>query len=131
MSSLPNGLHLFRFVDIRVREAAWLYEEKRSKHMEDIYVDWELENPVDFCKFLYPAHVTKFGFKSVEDLDPTKMERLAIVGSHIYIEGSRTEGKVGVALKGWVGGFSPGNPHIDSSRLARYSRQKCSPCMGE
>ncbi|GBP78439.1 Putative 115 kDa protein in type-1 retrotransposable element R1DM [Eumeta japonica] len=93
--SLHSALILARLLplDIRVREVAWLYEVKRGKHLRDICADRELESPVDFCELPHPAHIPELGFESVEDLDPTTMDRLAIVGLHIYTDGSKIEGK--------------------------------------
>ncbi|GBP16358.1 hypothetical protein EVAR_9948_1 [Eumeta japonica] len=98
--SLHSALILARLLplDIRMREVAWLYEVKRGKHLRDICTDWELESPVDFCELPHPAHILELEFESVEDLDPTTIDRLAIVGSHIYTDGGRIEGKVGAAL---------------------------------
>ncbi|GBP90788.1 Putative 115 kDa protein in type-1 retrotransposable element R1DM [Eumeta japonica] len=109
--SLHSALILSRLLplDIRVREAAWLYEVKRGKHLRDICADRELESPVDFCELPHPAHIPELGFESVEDLDPTTMDRLAIVGPHIYTDGSKIEGKVGAALTEWRDGVESGN----------------------
>ncbi|GBP86584.1 hypothetical protein EVAR_52489_1 [Eumeta japonica] len=48
---------------------------------------------MDFCELPYRAHSLELSFESVEDLDPLTMDRLAIVGSHIYTDGSRIEAK--------------------------------------
>ncbi|GBP24847.1 Putative 115 kDa protein in type-1 retrotransposable element R1DM [Eumeta japonica] len=48
-------------------------------------------------------------FEGVEDLDPSTMDRLAIVGPHIYTDGSRIEGKVDAALAEWRDGIESGN----------------------
>ncbi|GBP71125.1 hypothetical protein EVAR_37219_1 [Eumeta japonica] len=111
--SLPNSLPPFRsdtagwllarllLLDIWVREAAKLCELKRGKELGDISADWKFERPVDFCKLLHPAHTSGFGFESVADLDSSTMDRLAIVGPHIYTDGSRIEGKDRAALTEW------------------------------
>ncbi|GBP29745.1 hypothetical protein EVAR_94583_1 [Eumeta japonica] len=52
------------------------------------------DSHVDFRELPYPAHVPEFGFESVEDLDPSTVERLAIVGPHIYADGSKIEGRM-------------------------------------
>ncbi|GBP18798.1 Putative 115 kDa protein in type-1 retrotransposable element R1DM [Eumeta japonica] len=49
----------------------------------DICADRELERPVDFRELPHPAHTLEFGFESVEDLDSSTVDRLAIVGPHI------------------------------------------------
>ncbi|GBP61691.1 Putative 115 kDa protein in type-1 retrotransposable element R1DM [Eumeta japonica] len=63
--------------------------------------DIRLERPVDFHEMPHPAHTPELGFESVEDLDPSTVDRLAIVGPHIYTDGSKIEGKVGAALTEW------------------------------
>ncbi|GBP08800.1 hypothetical protein EVAR_71224_1 [Eumeta japonica] len=69
-------------LDIRVREAARLYEVKRGRELGDVCADRELERPVDFRDLPHPAHTPEFGFESVEDLNPSTVDRLAIVGPH-------------------------------------------------
>ncbi|GBP84502.1 hypothetical protein EVAR_12641_1 [Eumeta japonica] len=71
------GLILSRLhpLDIRVREAAWLYEVKRGKDLEDTFVDRELETPVYFSDLPHPAHVPEIGYESVEDME-TKTEKM-------------------------------------------------------
>ncbi|GBP90791.1 Putative 115 kDa protein in type-1 retrotransposable element R1DM [Eumeta japonica] len=91
-------------LDIRVREAAWLYEVKRGKDIGDTFVDRELERPVYFGDFPHPAHVPEIGYESVEDLDSQTVDHLAVVGPRIYTDGSRIEGRVGAALTEWRDG---------------------------
>ncbi|GBP73887.1 Putative 115 kDa protein in type-1 retrotransposable element R1DM [Eumeta japonica] len=82
------------FLDIRLREAAWLYEMKRGKDLGDNFVHREFERLVYFGDLPHPAHVPKIGHESVEDMDSQTLDRLAVVGPHIYTDGSRIEGKV-------------------------------------
>ncbi|GBP26465.1 Putative 115 kDa protein in type-1 retrotransposable element R1DM [Eumeta japonica] len=56
-------------LDIKMREAAWLYEVKRGKDLGDTFVDRELEIPVYFGDLLHPAHEPDIGYESIEDLD--------------------------------------------------------------
>ncbi|GBO99981.1 hypothetical protein EVAR_74328_1 [Eumeta japonica] len=49
----------------------------------------------------HPAHVPEIGYESVEDLDSQIMDRLALVGPHIYTDGNQIEGKVDAALTEW------------------------------
>ncbi|GBP39226.1 hypothetical protein EVAR_22630_1 [Eumeta japonica] len=88
--SLHSALILAKLLplDIWVRETAWLYEVKCRKHLRSICADRELESPVDFCELPHPAHVPELGYESVEDLDTTTIDRLAIVGPHTYTDGS-------------------------------------------
>ncbi|GBP60479.1 Putative 115 kDa protein in type-1 retrotransposable element R1DM [Eumeta japonica] len=104
--SLHSALILSRLLplDIRVREVAWLYEVKRGKDLGDTFVDRKLERPVYFGDLPHPAHVPEIGYESVEDLDSQTVDRLAVVGPHIYTDGSRIEGKVGAALTEWRDG---------------------------
>ncbi|GBP45066.1 Putative 115 kDa protein in type-1 retrotransposable element R1DM [Eumeta japonica] len=102
MVSLYSTLILARLLplDIRVRKAAKLCEVKRLKELGDICADRELERPVDFRELPHPVHTPEFGFESIEDLDPPTMDRLAIVGPHVYTDGSRIEGKVTRGYRG-------------------------------
>ncbi|GBP96413.1 Putative 115 kDa protein in type-1 retrotransposable element R1DM [Eumeta japonica] len=124
--SLHSALILARLLplDIRVREAARLYEVKRGSESGDVCADRELEKPVDFREMPHPAHTPELGFESVEDLDPSTVDRLAIVGPHIYTDGSKTEGKVGAALTSGGTKWNPGTPRSGSNPSARYSRQR-------
>ncbi|GBP65878.1 hypothetical protein EVAR_85146_1 [Eumeta japonica] len=110
--SLHSALNLAKLLplDIRVREAAKLYEVKREKELGDICADRELERSVDFRELPHPAHTPEFGFESVVDLDPgSTMARLAIVGPHICTNGSKIEGKIGSTLIEWRDGMEFGN----------------------
>ncbi|GBP20635.1 hypothetical protein EVAR_16507_1 [Eumeta japonica] len=51
-------------------------------------------NPI-FSKLAHSAHVSEIGLESVEEVDSQTLDRLAVVYSHIYIDGSLIEGKVG------------------------------------
>ncbi|GBP30212.1 hypothetical protein EVAR_94520_1 [Eumeta japonica] len=52
-------------------------------------------------KLPHSVHIPELEIESVKDLDPTTMDRLAIVEPHIYTDGSRIEGKIVVALAEW------------------------------
>ncbi|GBP91332.1 hypothetical protein EVAR_57749_1 [Eumeta japonica] len=85
--------------DIRVREAARLYEVKREVNRGRLCRPGAREArglPRNAA-----SRAPELGFESVEDLDPSTVDRLAIVGPHIYTDGSKTEGKVGAALTEW------------------------------
>ncbi|GBP65847.1 hypothetical protein EVAR_85115_1 [Eumeta japonica] len=92
MPRLPKGLYPFRAGSLET------YSPTGSSR-----VSWICVN----CRF--PAHVLVLGLESVENLDPTTMDRLAIIGPHIYTDGSRIEGRVRVALTGWRDGVESGN----------------------
>ncbi|GBP32084.1 hypothetical protein EVAR_80850_1 [Eumeta japonica] len=51
------------------------------------------------------------------------MDRLAIIRSHIYTDGSRIEGKVGAALTEWRDGMEFGNSAYRLNPSARYSNE--------
>ncbi|GBP64998.1 Uncharacterized RNA-binding protein C365.04c [Eumeta japonica] len=96
-SSLPNGLLPSRTDPLeeapsghKGERSGRAYGVKRGKHLEDICADRDIESPMDFCKFSHP----ELRFESIEDLDPTMMDRLTIDGPHIYTDGNGTEGKV-------------------------------------
>ncbi|GBP56165.1 Zinc finger protein 287 [Eumeta japonica] len=54
-------------LDIRVREAACLYEVKRGKDLGDTFVDRQLETSVYFDDLPHPAHVPEIGYESIEE----------------------------------------------------------------
>ncbi|GBP60537.1 Putative 115 kDa protein in type-1 retrotransposable element R1DM [Eumeta japonica] len=80
--SLHSALILSKLLplDIRVREAAQLYEAKRGKDLGNTFVDRELERPVYLGILPHPAHVPEIEYESVEDLDSQTINRLAVVG---------------------------------------------------
>ncbi|GBP00024.1 hypothetical protein EVAR_74356_1 [Eumeta japonica] len=59
---------------------------------------------MNFRDLPHPAHLPEIGYESIEKLDSQTVDRLAVVGPHIYTDGSRFEGKVGVALTEWQNG---------------------------
>ncbi|GBP34812.1 Putative 115 kDa protein in type-1 retrotransposable element R1DM [Eumeta japonica] len=104
--SLHSTLILSRLLplNIKVREAVWLYEVKRGKNLGDTFVDREFERSEYYGDLLHPAHVPEIGYESVEDFDSQTMDRLALVKPHIYANESRIEDNVGVALTEWRDG---------------------------
>ncbi|GBP14916.1 hypothetical protein EVAR_75490_1 [Eumeta japonica] len=88
-------------LDIRGREAVWLYEVEHDKDLGDTFVDRKLEKPVYFGELSHPAHVSD----RVRERRRTRtLDRLVVVGPHIYTDGSDIEIKVGVALTQWRDG---------------------------
>ncbi|GBP47844.1 hypothetical protein EVAR_43535_1 [Eumeta japonica] len=83
---------------------------KRGKDLGNTFVDRELEKPVYFSDLPHPAHVPEIGYENVENLEFQTLNRLAMVGPHIYIDGNRIEGKVGAALTEWQDGELRLNP---------------------
>ncbi|GBP97945.1 hypothetical protein EVAR_82179_1 [Eumeta japonica] len=77
-------------LDIRVRSSK-LYEVKRGSESGTSVLTGSSRSPWTSANAA-SAH-SELGFESVEDLDPSTVDRLAIVGPHIYTDGSKTEGK--------------------------------------
>ncbi|GBP29317.1 hypothetical protein EVAR_22688_1 [Eumeta japonica] len=104
--SLHSALILSKLLPLntKVKEAAWLYELKRGTDLGDTFVERELERPVYFGDLPNPAYVPEIGFESVKELGSHTLNRLAVVGPHIYTDGSRIESKVGAALTEWRDG---------------------------
>ncbi|GBP22761.1 Putative 115 kDa protein in type-1 retrotransposable element R1DM [Eumeta japonica] len=61
--SLHSALILSRLLplDIRVREATWLYEVKRGKDLGDTFIDRKLKNPVYFGNLPHPRMCPRSG----------------------------------------------------------------------
>ncbi|GBP22171.1 hypothetical protein EVAR_10681_1 [Eumeta japonica] len=73
-----------------------------AKNIWKTYVPTGNSRALNFWELPHPAHVPELEFEIVEDLDPTTMDRLAIVGPHICTDidiytGSRTKDKVDAA----------------------------------
>ncbi|GBP59752.1 hypothetical protein EVAR_44314_1 [Eumeta japonica] len=109
MPSLLNGLSPFRAYHLKASPSGHksngsglAIRAKVWKIFEDIC------NNVNFCEFPHPAHVYELGFKMVESLDSTTIDQLSIVGSYIYTNGSRIEGKIGAVLTEWRDGVESG-----------------------
>ncbi|GBP11818.1 hypothetical protein EVAR_74472_1 [Eumeta japonica] len=88
-----DGLILSKLLplDIRVKKTAWVHKVKRGKQLDDTGSSRDkcistncCRNPLVRSKICIP----ELWFESVEDLNPTTMNRLAIVGLHIYTDGS-------------------------------------------
>ncbi|GBP49272.1 hypothetical protein EVAR_102215_1 [Eumeta japonica] len=92
--SLHSALILARLLplDIRVREAARLYEVKRGSESGDVCADRELEKPVDFREMPHPAHTPNSGSRALKTWIH-QQSTVRIVGPHIYTDGSKTEGR--------------------------------------
>ncbi|GBP60225.1 hypothetical protein EVAR_44600_1 [Eumeta japonica] len=75
----------------------------------------ELERPVDLCDLPHPAHTPEFGFESVEDLDPSTMDRLAIRGETFEIS-LRKAGEVRLF---WVRGHAGAASNKRADELTR------------
>lgn len=89
-------------LDLRVKEAATLYETKRGKPLP-ILKDRSVEGKTTFLKDLHPARETEYSFSCLtSEEDVMSVEEDGVV--QIYTDGSKLEGKVGAALTWWYNG---------------------------
>ncbi|XP_049869337.1 uncharacterized protein LOC126369089 [Pectinophora gossypiella] len=95
-------------LDLRVQEAAKLYEAKRGRPLEHLdggyLADREIEEKECFLKVMHPASEEDIEFQCLENTDPQTLEEYHITGSMIFTDGSKIGGKVGAALSRWLGG---------------------------
>ncbi|KAJ2943479.1 hypothetical protein O0L34_g16587 [Tuta absoluta] len=66
-------------LDLRVREAAQLYEAKRGKPLMEIIGDSQIEERVCFLKAPHPASEVEIQFQCLEDMLPDTIEKHQIV----------------------------------------------------
>lgn len=90
-------------LDIRIQEAAELYEAKRGKPQQTIG-DREIESRVCYLKAPHPAEGMECDFTCLEDMLPETLKNQQIEGSFVFTDGSKIEGKVGAALSYWRDG---------------------------
>lgn len=100
--SLNSSTLLSRILplDLRVQEQKGLYEIKRGRPIEEI-PDAVLEERIHPLDHPHPSHRVGLKFKcasSLEDLEETQRWPAA------YTDGSKIEGKVGMAVSVWVNG---------------------------
>lgn len=87
-------------LDMRVREAAQLYEAKRGKPQETLH-GREVEKRVCSLEALHPAKAVEVEFVCLEDMQPQTLADHKIRGTRIFTDGSKIEGKVGAAMSYW------------------------------
>ncbi|KAG6462664.1 hypothetical protein O3G_MSEX013397 [Manduca sexta] len=87
-------------LDIRIREAALLYETKKG-YCRRLVGDREVETPVAFIKKSHPSQRTDQKFKCL--VDGAELARHVGGNQCIFTDGSKLEGKVGAALSIWDG----------------------------
>ncbi|XP_060810843.1 uncharacterized protein LOC132904445 [Amyelois transitella] len=87
-------------LDMRIREAALLYEVKKGISRR-VVGDREIERPVDFLEAPHPAGRLGLKFSCLEDRAQVDEQQHAQL--HIYTDGSKHDGKVGAALTVWEG----------------------------
>ncbi|XP_026315787.1 uncharacterized protein LOC113227125 [Hyposmocoma kahamanoa] len=85
-------------LDIRIREAASLYEVKKG-HSRRAIGDRELERPIPYIEQPHPAEQIGIDFLCLGD--GAALEQHDNHGRKIYTDGSKIEGKVGAALSIW------------------------------
>ncbi|XP_045534585.1 uncharacterized protein LOC123721130 [Papilio machaon] len=85
-------------LDLRVQEAALLYEVKKG-HSQQVLGDLDLELPVPYAQTQHPVHLEGLQFDCMADGD--EVVQRAAVDVNIYTDGSKIEGKVGAALSIW------------------------------
>ncbi|GBP05694.1 hypothetical protein EVAR_5038_1 [Eumeta japonica] len=76
------------FLEIRVREAAWLNEMKSGKDLGNTFLDLLVEKAVYFGDLPHPVYVFEIGYESVIDLKYHTMDRLSVVEPHTYPDGA-------------------------------------------
>lgn len=90
-------------LDLRVREAARLYEAKRGRSMP-VLRGRQLEDRVCFMEAGHPASQIDIDFKCLENMQPETVAEYQVTDSQIYTDGSKISGGVGAAYSYWKGG---------------------------
>ncbi|KAL0809899.1 hypothetical protein ABMA28_011376 [Loxostege sticticalis] len=87
-------------LDLRIQEAAALYETKRGSPLPELG-DRETESRVGFAETPHPAMHMNIRFERLED--QSLVDRHNVQEVRIFTDGSKIEGKVGAALSIWKG----------------------------
>ncbi|KAL0870225.1 hypothetical protein ABMA27_006365 [Loxostege sticticalis] len=87
-------------LDLRIQEAAALYETKRGSPLPELG-DRETESRVGFAETPHPASHMDIRFECLED--QRQVDRHNVQEVRIFTDGSKIEGKVGAALSIWKG----------------------------
>ncbi|KAL0883533.1 hypothetical protein ABMA27_015688 [Loxostege sticticalis] len=87
-------------LDLRIQEAAALYEVKRG-YSQRVVGDREVETPMPVVGARHPAEQRGVEFGSV--VDGAELLQLDTSVCNIFTDGSKLEGKVGAALSLWKG----------------------------
>lgn len=96
-------------LDLRIQEAATLYEAKKGYNSDFLPPGRKLEGRVKFLNFPHPSGTTAPEYELLENMDPETQKIHNILGPQIYTDGSKIEGKVGAALTWWEEGKEVGN----------------------
>lgn len=94
-------------LDLRIREAAQLYEAKKGI-LGEVWGDLQIEEQVSFLCAPHPAEETEVDFVCLEDALPSTLEEHQIPTTQIYTDGSKIHGKVGSAYTCWTDGIENG-----------------------
>ena len=89
-------------LDMRVREAAELYEAKRGKP-QNFLCGRQVERKIAFDQTAHPSEEHRVRFECLEDLEPETVDAHNLKGMIIYTDGSKIGGGVGAALSCWKG----------------------------
>lgn len=90
-------------LELRVKEAAALYNARRGRGLGGIYADRELERPVDYLDTHHPARHIEVKYQCLEEPEEVA-SALPPNEPHIYTDGSKVEGAVGAAMTWWENG---------------------------
>lgn len=91
-------------LDLRVQEAAALFEAKKGISLDYLPPERHLEERVSYLDLPHPATQQHLGFELLEDMSDATQEAHHIAGPQVYTDGSKMEGKVGAALTWWEDG---------------------------
>lgn len=104
--SLTSALTLSGLLplDLRIQEAASLYEAKKKCSQDYLPPDKELEQNIGYLEHPHPSSLIPTEYELLENMDPETLDAHQITGPQIYTDGSKIEGKVGAALTWWEKG---------------------------
>ncbi|KAJ2947204.1 hypothetical protein O0L34_g16912 [Tuta absoluta] len=103
--SLHAALLLARILplELRINEAAHLYEARRGKPQRELIGDREVEERICFMHAPHPAAEMSLDFLCLEDLSENTKKEHNILGQTMYTDGSKIDGGVGAAVTIWEG----------------------------
>lgn len=90
-------------LDLRIGEAAQLYEAKRGKPSLD-HEDRQFEERVCFTQAPHPAKEMDIEFECLNDMRTETVEKHHLPETLIFTDGSKIDGKVGAAFTYWTKG---------------------------
>lgn len=116
--SLNAAITLARLLplDLRIQEAARLYEVKRGLDL-DATGGREVETKAKLIEAPHPSEETDVTFECLEDVSPETVAKYCISGKQFYTDGSKIQNRVGAALSCWNGATE-----------MRYRKFKLEPC---